>query len=233
MKYIFYFILLIIIILVVFLFYKNTQLIEQEVVNKKRELTVKNKEDKTIEKKSELTASESTTERKIHDKNPYVQAEAIAALELKGGEESIEQLEGMFHSPSPSVIMSAVAAIGRLEAKDAINKLENLYQDSMIRVDGYGQSIRTEIIDALGNIRDEKAVDFLGQEFNAKESLMYKEHLLKAHKKIGSKKSIPYLEAYLKFIEEHPVKDFPALKFLVDKAKEETRQIIEEIKDKK
>lgn len=234
MKNIIYLMLAIIVIgsAVAYLIFKNRPAIEKEIVKKEPELVVKKKEEKVEEKGPALPIKEEIIEEKISSKNPYEQSEAIAILKLKGGKESVQQLEEKLDNPNPTVIMEAVSALGSLEAKDAIDKLETLYEDSMIRVDGYGQAIRTEIIDALGNIKDERAVDFLGKEFNAKESLMYKEHLLDAHEKIGSKKSIPYLEGYLKFIEEHPVKDFPELKFLVNKAKEKTEQIIEEIKNK-
>lgn len=172
-------------------------------------------------------------ETKLHDKNPYIVSEAIATLEEKGGKESIEQLEELFNSPTPSIIMDSVAAIGRMQAKEAVEKLEDLYMNSITRIDGYGQSVRSEIIIALGNIKDDSAVDFLGNEFNRNESLPYKELLLDAHEKIGSKKSLPYLEEFKNFLEANPgPEDFIELKFLVNEAKKKTQRIIEDIKSK-
>lgn len=182
---------------------------------------------------NKLDIKDTELEAKLHDKNPYKVSEAIAILEQKGGTESIEQLEELFNSPTPSIIMDSVAALGRMQAKESIDSLENLYTNNLTRVDGYGQSVRSEIIIALGNIKDEKAVDFLGNEFNRNESLPYKDLILDAHEKIGSKKSLPYLEEYEKFLEANPgPEDFPELRFLVNEAKEKTKRIIEAIKSK-
>lgn len=212
--------------------------IEKEIASSREKYVVKpqvNKEQQQVEVtpsvKPEINDTE--LEAKLHDKNPYKVAEGITALEEKGGKESIEQLEELFNSPNPSVIMDSVAALGRMQAKEAVENLENLYTNSITRVNGYGQSVRGEIIVALGNIKDDKAVDFLGNEFNRNESLPYKDLLLDAHEKIGSKKSIPYLEEYAKFLEANPgPEDFPELRFLVNEAKEKTKRIIEEIKNK-
>lgn len=172
-------------------------------------------------------------EGKLHDKDPYRQSEAIAMLELQGGKESINQLEELLKSPTPAIIMESVAALGRMQAKDAVENLEKLYEDSTVRVDGYQQSIRSEIIIALGNIKDEKAIELLGNAFKGKDGLMYKDLLVEAHQKIGSKKSLPYLEEYLKFLEANPgPEDFEDLRFLINKSKERTEQVIEEIKNK-
>lgn len=216
-----------------YLLFKSKHPVEKEITKEEQELVIEKEEEKVEKKAVKEPIKKETIEEKSSSENPYEQSEAIEGLKLQGGKESILKLEEILDSPNPAVIMEAISALGSLEAKDAIDKLEHLYENSLIRADGYGQAIRTEIIDALGNIKDEKAVDFLGKEFNSNESLMYKEHLLDAHEKIGSQKSIPYLESYLKFMEEHPVKDFPQLKFLVDKAKEKTARMIEELNNKK
>lgn len=219
---------------ITYLLFKSKPPIEKEIelIQKKPELITPKPEQPLIKKEPKPPIEKEKIEEKIQDTNPYRQAQTIATLELQGGPESIAQLEEILDNPNPSVLIQAVAALGRLQAKDANRKLETLYENSMARPDGYGQSIRMEIIDALGNIKDPSTVDFLGKALNDNQDLMYKDHVLDAYAKIGSKESIPYLEAYVKFIEEHPVKDFRELEFLVDQAKQKTEKIIEEIKNK-
>lgn len=216
----------------------NSTSIEKNIASSKEESAVNspiNKEQKQwkVIPSSEPGNKDLELEAKLNDKNPYKVSEAIAILEEKGGKESIEQLEELFNSPTPSIIMDSVAALGRMQAKESVDNLENLYTNNITRVDGYGQSVRSEIIVALGNIKDEKAVDFLGTEFSRNESLPYKELLLDAHEKIGSKKSLLYLEEFKNFLEANPgPEDFPEIRFLVNEAKERTERIIEEIKSK-
>lgn len=237
MRKIFYLILAIIVVglIVVYFLSKKKAPIEKEELEKKPELVVKKEEKKEEAKaipKVEVPKKEAIKE-KIEEKNPYRQAEAIADLEVQGGNESINQIEGYLGSPTPSTIIEAVGALGRLQAKDSINQLEDLYQNSIVRVDGYGQPIRTAIIDALGNIKDETAVDFLGEQFKLGEGLMYDDHLLDAFDQIGSKQSLPYLEEYLRYLEANPgPEDFSDLRFLINEAKKKTERIIQEIKEK-
>lgn len=237
-----FFIIIIFIIIttaIIFLLFKTKSNIEPEKIKRKTSTILEKKEEKTIEPKLQKQLPElpskdlEFTENKIYDENPYNQAEGIAALEVIGGEESIEKLEDLLDSLSPSTISKAIEALGRLKAKEAIPKLENLYKNSQIRIDGYGPSIRMDILDALGNIQDENAVDFLGQQFSSNESIMYKDHILDAFQKIKSKNSLPYLKEYKTYLENNPgPEDFKELRFLINNAKDKTEKIIQAIESK-
>lgn len=224
-------------LIIIYFLSKREVPIKKEVLKKKPALVVKKEKEKKEEEakaipKIEVPQKEIIKE-KIAEENPYRQAEAIADLEIQGGNESINQIEEYLESPTPSTIIEAVGALGRLQAKDSIDQLEDLYQNSIVRIDGYGQPIRTAIIDALGNIKDEQAVDFLGEQFKLGEGLMYDDHLLDAFEQIGSKRSLPYLEGYLGYLEANPgPEDFSDLRFLINEAKKKTERIIQEIKEK-
>ncbi len=139
---------------------------------------------------------------KIDSGNPYRKQEAIEALVAIGDEASIKAIQKLTEDKTPSVINRALVALGELKSVESIPTIDEVFEANRIRQDGYGESIRINAIDALGNIRSEKSVDMLGTELSKKNNASLGAHMVTALEKIGSTKALPYLEEYNTFLDE-------------------------------
>jgi len=137
---------------------------------------------------------------KIDTGNPYRKQEAIEQLISIGDRPSIERIEELTQDNTPAVVNRALSALGELKSAESIPIIEEAFNENEIRQDGYGKSIRINAVNALGEIGSENSVDVLAAAL-AKKDVSFGSYVVDAMKKIGSKKSLPYLEEYKAFLD--------------------------------
>lgn len=151
-------------------------------------------------------------EEALASDNPYLKTDAIVYLEREGTDNAISKINLLLWDPTPLVVIEAASALSRVSNKQSAQELIAAFHYNKVRIDGYGESIREAIIDALGYIKSRDAVEILGEEFKAKGSLIYRDHIVDALSSIGGHEANQYLSHYLNYlIENPPPTDWPEL----------------------
>lgn len=167
--------------------------------------------------------------RDMRSEDRYKQLRSIPYLEENN---AIGLIEELTHDDTPAVINEAIGALARLNSVESVPVLLDVYEENRVREDGYGESIRLQVIDALGDIGSSTSVNFLSNEFKQDESLIYHEHILDALIKINSKDSLPALQGYLENLENNPPPDdWIELRFQWNRIKDKVRSAINEINE--
>lgn len=194
-------------------------------------------EEKAIEPKElEKPIVSDEISAKIDSGNPYRKQEAIEELVTIGDPASIRQIEDLTKDKTPSVVNRALNALGELKSEDSIPLIEEVFNTNEIRQDGYGESIRINAINALGDIGSGKSIDMLGTELSNR-NLILSSYIVTALDKIGSEKSLPYLEEYQSFLTEQlanmpGAEEIGEYRFVWEQADKQVKETIDKIKGK-
>lgn len=191
---------------------------------------------KIIPEKIDQTEAWKEIESKIESGNPYKKQEAIETLVSIGDEKSIKTIEQLTEDKTPSVVNRALLALGELKSEESIPLIDKVFEANRIRQDGYGESIRINAVDALGNIGSEKSIDMLGAELS-KKNASFGSHVIGAMEKIGSNKALPYLEEYKTFLDEQlsnlpGAEEIGEYRYVWEQFAKQVNEAIDKIKEK-